>query len=114
MDGAACLHLVAQAIGQAAQRRDVHAAMRQLQIGNRGQRRLAPVQLIRQTLAMQPLVYGGQPLGTFRVAVAHIVFAAVAVKKVSGLAHGELAFQKIQVTSRHGRSTHTQKFTRSA
>ena len=39
-------NLIAQTVGQAAQRRHIHAAVRQLQIGNRGDVRVTTIQRI--------------------------------------------------------------------
>ena len=87
MGRAAGQHLVAQPVGEPAQGRHMHAAVGQFQVGNRCQRRLTPLQHSTHLALAQALLNGLQPLRTFGVAEAHVVLAAIAVGKVSGLAH---------------------------
>ena len=51
-------NFLAQAVGQAAQRGHIHAAMRQFQIRNGRRRRLAPVQRIAHAADQQTVVNG--------------------------------------------------------
>ncbi len=76
---AAGMDVFAQPIGQAAQRRYIHSAMRQFQIRNRGLRGLAPVQRIGHAADEQTVFNRVQALRAFRVPVPHVVLAAIAV-----------------------------------
>ena len=80
-------HFFTQGLAHAAQRGNEHAGVRQLDIGQRRLRRITPVQRITDPADQQAVFDGVQTLGALRVPSAHLVLAAVAVRKVSGLAH---------------------------
>ena len=80
-------NLFRKPVAQAAKRSHMHAAMRKFQVAQRGQGCLTAVQRVAHARHQQTVLNGVQTLGTFRVPVAHVVFAAIGVGKVSGLVH---------------------------
>ena len=79
--------VVGQLGAQAAQRGDVHAVVRQLQLRHRGRVGLAPVQRVAHAGDEQAILDHVQALRGFGVAAAHVVLAAQAVGVVTGGLH---------------------------
>ena len=81
------IDLVAQAIGQTPQRRDIHAVMGQFDISQGGLRRLTPIQCITDAGDQQTVFDGVESLGTLGMARTHLMLAARRLCEVSGLVH---------------------------
>ncbi len=78
---------VGELVAQAAQRGNQHAAMRQLQVADRRQRRLTSVQRIADAGDQEAVLNRIKPLRTFRVPGTHLVFPAVFMGEVRGAVH---------------------------
>ncbi len=81
--------LVAQPVGEAAQRRQVHAPMGQFQVGHRGGCGLAALQRVVEPGDEQAVLDRVKPLRAFGMPVAHLVSPTILVgEKAGGLTHG--------------------------
>ena len=67
----------------------MHAVVRQLDVGQGGQRRFAVIKGCRHAGDQQPVFDGIQARGAFRVSRPHLVFAAVAMCVIARLAHSQ-------------------------
>ena len=101
--GATGLNLFTQAVGQAAQGRNVHAPMGQFQVGNRRGRGPVLFKRVKHAGGQKPVIDSVKPLGAFGVARAHFVFAARGMRKVTGFVHKQGARAQGALDSRHGR-----------
>ena len=82
--GATGHQVIAEAVGQAAQSGQVHATMRQLQVGQRGRCGLAPLQRRTKTADQQSIFDSIEPLRTFGVTGTHLVAPAIGVGEIPG------------------------------
>jgi hypothetical protein len=101
-------NVVAQTIGQAPQRCNMHTPVCQLQVCQRRWRRLAALQGQHEAAGLELFFDSHQAVWTFRVAGAHLVQQTIIMKKVTSVLQCELAIQEIQLTSSHGSTTHAQ------
>jgi hypothetical protein len=88
--GATRQQFFVEQIGQAAHGRHVQPVVRQFDVGQRGLRGFVALQRIGHAGDQQAVFDGVQPLGAFRMAGPHFVFAAVRVGEIACFAHSEI------------------------
>ena len=88
MSWPARLDVVCQLVTHAPQGSDHHAVMGQLDVAHRCQRGFAAVQRVLDARGQQPVFNGIEPLWTFGVTCAHLVFPAIFMCEISGSVHG--------------------------
>ena len=81
--------VIGELIAEATYGSDHHAVMTELQVAQRGQRRLATVQRIADTSDQQPVFNRIQPLRALRMPWSHFMFATVGVGEIRSGLHRE-------------------------